>query len=129
REQFKAQSDTWMEGFQKLYRELQRRDGEVPAHLQETNALFAQGAVLYVDAAKAFQSAALATEPAVRDLVLEQGKTLVYHAGVVFGNGIRAFERQKRRLEMRATELRSVLDGPVLVPEETVPAQPAVPGG
>ncbi len=129
REQFKAQSDAWVEGFQKLYRELQRRDGEAPGHLQEANALFAQGAVLYIDAAKSFQTAALATEPTVRDLALEQGRTLAYHAGVVFGNGIRALERQKRRLEMEGSELSSILDEPVLIPEEAVPTQPPIPGG
>jgi hypothetical protein len=129
REEFKAQTDTWVTGFEKLFRELQRRDGEVPAHLQEANALFAQGAVVYLDSVKSFQTAALATEPAVRDLAIQQGKNLAYHAGIIFGNGIRAVEEQKRRLKMEVTELNTILDDPVLIPEETVPAQPTIPGG
>lgn len=122
-EEFKAATDTWLQEFRRMVGELQGR--QVPPELEESKALYIQGATIYIDAIKAFQLAAAAEDPALREQAIDHGSTVFYHAGFVLGNGQRALQEEKRRLGIDQGAAGEPLDLPIQIPQEDPPGRPA----
>lgn len=123
-EDFKKKTEEWQNAFTDLSTELRQKT--VPDKLEESRALLVEGAVLYLDAVKVFQTAAAIQDQALRDQALQQGTNIANHAGFSLGMGRRSLEREKR-LAGIASEGASFLDQPIPLPEEEVVPQPPVP--
>lgn len=130
-EEFKAQANGWLEGFRKLYNGV--KGTKAPAAVQglvETRGLFAQSAVLYVDAAKAYVQAASVSVPE-REAATSLARNLLSHAGAVASMGERQFQKLKNELQLNDPVAKLP---PVPIPAEQaplpapVPAAPVPPG-
>lgn len=123
-EEYSAQANGWLEEFRKLYTGI--KEAQVPPELEglvQAKALYAQGAVIYVDAAKVYiQATALTGED--RQAAIALGRNLLSHGGAVATEGERAFLTLKEELELNESEL--ILPEPQ-IPEEQAPAPAAPP--
>lgn len=120
-EEYKKLAKGWVEEFRKLYTGI--KGTKVPADLEgllEAKALYAQGSLLLVDAAKIL---AQASGPE-RDAAFTLAQNLLSHAGAVTTMGEREFQRLKNELELNDP----TVDLPeALIPEEEAPVPPAAP--
>lgn len=126
---FKTKTDEWLKALRDAATSLAEK--EVQPSLEETRALFHHGAILFIDAVKVYQSAAVQTDVGQRDALLDEGRNLTDHAGKVFGLGIRALiiEQTRAGLSVPETDKAQFVDRPIPLPQEEVPAQPAPPPG
>lgn len=123
-EDYRKAADIWLQEFRKLYVGI--KDSKVPSDLEslvEAKALYSQGALIYVDAAKVYIQAAAAAGPD-REAALTLAENLLTHAGAVASMGEREFQRLKNDLELNDP----VVELPeALIPEEEAPLPPAAP--
>lgn len=123
-EEYRKAANVWLEEFRKLYTGI--KGTKVPADLEglvEARALYSQGALIYLDAAKVLIQAA-AVPGAEREATKKLGESLLAHAEAVATMGEREFQRLKNRLELNDPVVR-LPKAPI--PEEEVPLPAAAP--
>jgi hypothetical protein len=125
---FRAKTDEWLKTFRDATKALAER--ETPPALLDARAYLHHGATLYIDGAKAFQTASIAGDAALRDRLLTEATNMTDHASKVFGLGKRALIKEKRRVGLSDPEAQLLLDQPIPLPaEEAPPPQPQPPPG
>jgi hypothetical protein len=122
---FKKKTDEWVLAIKEFDKGL--RSVSIPtkqSQLTETRALFVNGVVGFLDAAKIFGLAATTTDPASRTAALDQGKTLLSHGGSVFGLGQRALNDLKQKYGLPTTG-QTGQAGQIVLPEEEISPSPS----
>jgi uncharacterized protein HemX len=131
-EDFKKQTDVWLEKLRGLDTKLRQPVPATPSQLQEAQAQFVDGTLVYIDAVKSYALAASLTDTTLRDNAIQQGNNLITHGTSIYGLAQRTIE--KLRLSLGITKKSSTtnnpLTGPIQLPsEEAPPPQPQVPQG
>ena len=116
---YRTQAEGWVEEFRKLYTGI--KDAEVREDLEplvESRALFSQGAVVLLDAAKAhLQAASVEGDP--RQELINLGRSLLIHGSAVINMGERQIQRVKNDFDLN--------DPPAELPAPVVPDEEAAP--
>lgn len=124
---YRARTDEWLTELRKLNSGI--RNAGAPKHLTglyEAKALFVQGTVIYVDAAKVFASAAAVPDPAERQKLVTLGNSMLIHGAAVTGMGERRVVQVKNDLGLNKPP---ATPSAVVIPAEQAPAVPAPPAG
>ncbi|MFN2609411.1 MAG: hypothetical protein ABR507_00815 [Actinomycetota bacterium] len=125
---FKKQTTIWLEKLRTLDAKLREPVPAVPAELQEAQAHFVDGTLIYIDAVKSFQIAGAAPDTATRDAAIQQGSNLISHGTAVYGLAQRLMQKLKLSLGIvkRSATTSDPLTGPIQLPqEEAPPPQPS----
>ncbi|MEX2551890.1 MAG: hypothetical protein WD627_02660 [Actinomycetota bacterium] len=119
---YRTQAEGWVEEFRKLYTGI--REAEVREDLEpliEAKALFSQGSVLLLDAAKAHLQAA-SVEGVPRQELIDLGRNLLTHGSAVVNMGELQIQRVKNEFDLNDPPVE--LPAPVIPEEEAPPPQP-----
>lgn len=119
---YRTQAEGWVEEFRKLYTGI--REAEVREDLEplvEAKALFSQGSVVLLDAAKAYLQAA-SVEGAPRQELIDLGRNLLTHGGAVVNMGEIQIQRVKNEFDLNDPP--AELPAPVIPEEAPPPPQP-----
>jgi len=119
---YRTQAEGWVEEFRKLYTGI--REAEVREDLEplvEAKALFSQGSVVLLDAAKAYLQAA-SVEGAPRQELIDLGRNLLSHGGAVVNMGEIQIQRVKNEFDLNDPP--AELPAPVIPEEAAPPPQP-----
>lgn len=119
---YRTQAEGWVEEFRKLYTGI--REAEVREDLEplvEAKALFSQGSVVLLDAAKAYLQAA-SVEGAPRQELIDLGRNLLSHGGAVVNMGEIQIQRVKNEFDLNDPP--AELPAPVIPEEAPPPPQP-----
>jgi hypothetical protein len=114
---YRKQAEGWVEEFRKLYTGI--RDAEVREDLEplvEAKALFSQGSVVILDAAKTLLQAA-SVEGASREALIDLGRNLLSHGGAVVNMGELQIQRVKNEFDLN--------DPPAEIPAPVIPEEQA----
>lgn len=129
-EEYRTQAESWIEEFRKLNTGLKSGPlGSPLATLEEARALYVQGTVIYIDAAKSFALASRLSAPD-REEAIKQGRNLLYHGSTVLGMGERQMQKLRNRFGLNEEEAKGTppRQMPVQLPEEELaPAPPPPP--
>lgn len=121
-EAFAEQIEGWLEHLRRVDESI--RSATVPNELTEARAQLINGNLLLIDATKGFQQAITATDPVVRDQLINSARTLLTHAASVLQLGQRELLKTKQRLGFASTEEETALQTPPQLPSEEVAPQP-----
>ena len=126
-EEYRTQAEGWVGEFRTLYNGI--KEAEVRQELEplvESKALFTQGSVILVDAAKAYAQAGAVEGPA-RETALNLGRYLLNHGSAVIAMAEREIQRLKNERGLNDPEV--AIPEPILPEEEPPPAQqpPVIP--
>ena len=122
---YRKQAEGWVEEFRKLYTGI--KTAEIREDLEpllEAKALFSQGSVLLLDAAKAHLSAASVEGPP-RDESIKLGRNLLTHGSSVINMGERQIQKVKNDFDLNNPPVE--LPAPVIPEEEAQPPPAPVP--
>lgn len=128
---YRKQAEGWVEEFRKLYSGIKTAEvrEDLPA-LVEAKALFTQGAVVLLDAAKTHLQAA-SVEGAPRQDLINLGRNLLSHGSAVISMGERQIQSVKNDFDLNDPP--AELPPPIIPEEEAPPPQlptpetPAIP--
>jgi hypothetical protein len=121
-DEYRKQAEGWLEEFRKLYSGIKSAEvREDVESLLEAKALFTQGAVVLVDAAKAHLQAA-SLEGAAREESIKLGRNLLAHGSAVINMGERQIQKVKNEFDLNDPP--AELPAPVIPEEEAPPPQP-----
>jgi hypothetical protein len=131
-DQYRSQAEGWIQEFRKLNTGL--RSGALGSPLEtleEARALYVQGTMIYIDAAKTFALAGRFTSPSDREEAIKQGRNLLTHGAAVLGMGERQMQKLRNRFglnpETGMPEGGPAQKIPVQLPEEEAAAPMAPP--
>lgn len=122
---YRARTEQWLMAFRKLNDGIRRAGAPKRlTGLYEARALFVQGTVIYVDAAKSFAAAAAVPDAAEREKLVTLGNNMLIHGAAVTGMGERRVVQVKNDFQLNDPPARPPA---VVLPQEQAPPVPALP--
>jgi len=124
KDEYLKQVDSWLAQFRSSDTDLRKRKiATTMPRLEEARAMFVDGVIVFIDAAKSFQLAGTAADPAIRDQAIKQGNNLISHGTTLVFTGQRILQELKQENGL----VKATPGAPGASPEPDVsPAPPAI---
>ena len=128
-EEFKKQTDVWLTKLRELDGKLRQPVPASPPQLQEAQAHFVDGTLVYIDAIKSFALAGSLTDTTLRDQAIQQANNLLSHGTHIYGLAQRIIAKLQLSLGITKESKNSnnPLTEPIQLPQEEAPP-PQQPG-